>query len=51
MIILGFVMYITKNEALDKFKTYKNEVELQLNDKVRLFRTNTGGEFYDPRYF
>ena len=41
------IYLFTKDEALDKVKIYKNEVELQLNDKVR-FITDKGGEFYDP---
>ena len=47
-----FIFYSLKiNEALDKFKIYKNEVELQLNDKVKQFRTDRVGEDHDPSYF
>ena len=40
-----------KDEALDKFKTYKTEVELQLNNSVKCVRTDWGGEYMNPRYF
>ncbi|GKE30341.1 zinc finger, CCHC-type containing protein [Tanacetum coccineum] len=41
----------TKDEALDKFRIYKTEVELQQNDLVKTLRTDRGGEYYDPVYF
>ena len=40
-----------KHEALDKFKIYKQEVELQRNDLIKVLRTDRGGEYYDPVYF
>ncbi|XP_056688059.1 uncharacterized protein [Spinacia oleracea] len=41
----------SKDEALDKFKIFKIEVELQTNKKVKKLRTDRGGEYYDPSYF
>ncbi|GKC60616.1 zinc finger, CCHC-type containing protein [Tanacetum coccineum] len=40
-----------KDEALDKFRIYKTEVELQQNDLIKTLRTNIGGEYYDPVFF
>ncbi|GKA90212.1 zinc finger, CCHC-type containing protein [Tanacetum coccineum] len=40
-----------KDEALDKFRIYKTEVELQQNDLVKILRTDRGGEYYDPIFF
>nr|GEU97797.1 zinc finger, CCHC-type [Tanacetum cinerariifolium] len=40
-----------KDEALDKFRIYKIEVELQQNDLIKTLRTNRGGEYYDPVFF
>ncbi|GKB45839.1 zinc finger, CCHC-type containing protein [Tanacetum coccineum] len=40
-----------KDEALDKFKIYKTEVELQQNDLIKTLRTDKGGEYYDPVYY
>nr|GEZ43202.1 zinc finger, CCHC-type [Tanacetum cinerariifolium] len=40
-----------KHEALDKFKTYKQEVELQRQDLIKVLHTDRGGEYYDPAYF
>ncbi|GKE28994.1 zinc finger, CCHC-type containing protein [Tanacetum coccineum] len=37
-----------KDEALDKFRIYKTEVELQQNDLIKTLRTDRGGEYYDP---
>ncbi|CAM8890197.1 unnamed protein product [Rhodiola kirilowii] len=39
-----------KDEALDKFKVYKAEVEL-MHDLIKKLRTDRGGEYYDPVYF
>nr|GEW10857.1 hypothetical protein [Tanacetum cinerariifolium] len=39
-----------KDEALDKFRIYKTEVELQQNDLVKTLRTDRGGEYYDPLF-
>nr|GEX65202.1 hypothetical protein [Tanacetum cinerariifolium] len=40
-----------KDEALNKFRIYKTEVELQQNDLVKTLRTDRGGEYYDPIFF
>nr|GEV27840.1 zinc finger, CCHC-type [Tanacetum cinerariifolium] len=40
-----------KHEALDKFKTYKQEVKLQRQDLIKVLRTDRGGEYYDLVYF
>ncbi|GKC41549.1 zinc finger, CCHC-type containing protein, partial [Tanacetum coccineum] len=40
-----------KHEALDKFKIYKQEVDLQRQDLIKVLRTDRGGEYYDPVYF
>ncbi|GJX27326.1 zinc finger, CCHC-type containing protein [Tanacetum coccineum] len=40
-----------KDEALDKFRIYKIEVELQQNDLIKTLRINRGGEYYDPVFF
>ena len=40
----------TKDEALNYFKIYKNEVEIQIGSKIKRLRTNKGGEYYDPNY-
>ncbi|GJY04518.1 zinc finger, CCHC-type containing protein [Tanacetum coccineum] len=37
-----------KDEALDKFRIYKTEVELQQNDLIKTSRTDRCGECYDP---
>ncbi|KAJ9556935.1 hypothetical protein OSB04_011549 [Centaurea solstitialis] len=41
----------TKDEALEKFKIYKQEVELYHGVKIKTLRTDRGGEYYDPVYF
>ncbi|KAJ9565193.1 hypothetical protein OSB04_001159 [Centaurea solstitialis] len=41
----------TKDEALEKFKIYKEEVELYHGVKIKTLRTDRGGEYYDPVYF
>ncbi|KAL0413413.1 UNVERIFIED_CONTAM: Retrovirus-related Pol polyprotein from transposon TNT 1-94 [Sesamum radiatum] len=41
----------SKDEALDKFKTYKTEVELQQSSLIKRLRTDRGGEYIDPSYF
>ncbi|GJZ11899.1 reverse transcriptase domain-containing protein [Tanacetum coccineum] len=40
-----------KDEALDKFRIYKIEVELQQSDLIKTLRTDRGGEYYDPVFF
>ena len=39
-------MYLlkSKNEAIDKFVLYKNEVENHLNKKIKVLRSDRGGE-------
>jgi Integrase core domain len=36
-----------KAQALDTFKFFKLEVELQLNKRIKSVRSNRGGEYYD----
>ena len=42
----GYI-YLMKNksESFDKFKEFKNEVENQLNKKIKALRTDRGGEY------
>ncbi|GJZ19031.1 zinc finger, CCHC-type containing protein [Tanacetum coccineum] len=40
-----------KYEALDKFRIYKTEVELQQNDLIKTLRIDRGGEYYDLVFF
>ncbi|GKD03114.1 hypothetical protein Tco_1178088 [Tanacetum coccineum] len=39
------------DEALDKFRNYKTEDELQQSDLIKTLRTDRGGEYYDPVFF
>nr|GEW38636.1 zinc finger, CCHC-type [Tanacetum cinerariifolium] len=39
------------NEALDKFKVFKTEVELQQGSLIKRFRTGRGDEYMDTLYF
>nr|KAJ0197827.1 hypothetical protein LSAT_V11C700348630 [Lactuca sativa] len=41
----------SKDEVLDKFKIYKQQVELHKNELIKVLRTDRGGEYYDPVYF
>ncbi|GJV56097.1 zinc finger, CCHC-type containing protein, partial [Tanacetum coccineum] len=41
----------SKDEALDKFKVFKTEVELQQGSQIKRFRTDRGGEYMDTLYF
>ncbi|CAA7044991.1 unnamed protein product [Microthlaspi erraticum] len=41
----------SKDEALEKFKVYKTEVELQQSNLIKKLCTDRGGEYYDPAYF
>ncbi|GJZ61452.1 zinc finger, CCHC-type containing protein [Tanacetum coccineum] len=41
----------TKDEALDKFKVFKTEVELQQGSLIKRFMTDRGGEYMDTLYF
>ena len=40
-------MYLlkSKDEAKEKFFLYKNEVESQLNKKIKVLRSDQGGEY------
>lgn len=38
----------SKDEALDKFKEYKLEVENQLSKKIKMIRSDRGGEYNEP---
>nr|GEZ02628.1 zinc finger, CCHC-type [Tanacetum cinerariifolium] len=40
-----------QDEALDKFRIYKTEVELKQNDLNKTLRKDRGGEYYDPVFF
>ncbi|GKA92339.1 zinc finger, CCHC-type containing protein [Tanacetum coccineum] len=48
-----FYVYLlhTKDEALDKFKVFKNKVELQQESQMKRLRTDRGGEYMDTSYF
>ena len=35
-----------KNEALDDFKVFKAEVEIQCGKKIKIVRSDRGGEYY-----
>ena len=35
----------SKNQAIEKFVLYKNEVENQLNKKIKVLRSDRGGEY------
>ncbi|XXG85845.1 hypothetical protein AAC387_Pa11g0861 [Persea americana] len=38
----------SKDEALEMFKNYKNEVENQLDKKIKVIRSDRGGEYKSP---
>ena len=38
----------SKDEALEKFVLYKQEVENQLNKKIKMVRSDRGGEYVEP---
>ncbi|KAK9033709.1 hypothetical protein V6N11_049894 [Hibiscus sabdariffa] len=38
----------SKDEAIEKFKLYKQEVENQLNKKIKVVRSDRGGEYVEP---
>ncbi|GJT74818.1 zinc finger, CCHC-type containing protein [Tanacetum coccineum] len=40
----------SKDEALDKFKVFKIEVELQQGSLIKRFKTDRGGEYMDTLY-
>jgi transposase InsO family protein len=39
-----------KDEALKYFKTYKTEVENQLEKKIKRFRSDRGGEYFSNEF-
>ncbi|MCF7184070.1 hypothetical protein L3H42_11275, partial [Corynebacterium sp. MC-13] len=41
-------MLNSKDEAIEAFKQYKNEVENQLNKKIKMIRSDRGGEYESP---
>ena len=49
--MITYDMYIflihNKNEALDAFKVFKDEVEKQCGKQIKIVRTDRGGEYYD----
>ncbi|KAH9741472.1 Integrase catalytic domain-containing protein [Citrus sinensis] len=43
----GYIFLIhEKSQSLDVFKTFKGEVELQLNKRIKNVRSDRGGEYY-----
>ena len=38
----------SKDEAIDKFKIYKEEVETQQKEKIKTIRSDRGGEYVEP---
>jgi transposase InsO family protein len=40
----------TKDEALNCFKTYKAEVENQIEKKIKCFRSDRGGEYLSNKF-
>nr|GEU96480.1 zinc finger, CCHC-type [Tanacetum cinerariifolium] len=45
-----FLLHL-KEEALDKFKIFKTEVELQQGSLIKRFRTDRGGKYMNTMYF
>jgi hypothetical protein len=45
-------IYLLKNkdDALNYFKTYKTEVEIQLQKKIKYFRSDRGGEYFSNEF-
>ncbi|GJZ14773.1 zinc finger, CCHC-type containing protein, partial [Tanacetum coccineum] len=41
----------SKDEALDEFKVFKTEVELQQGSQIKRFRTDRGGEYMDTLFY
>ena len=41
-------MLKSKDEAIEKFILYKQEVETQLNKKIKMVRSDRGGEYVEP---
>ncbi|KAD5802426.1 hypothetical protein E3N88_13786 [Mikania micrantha] len=42
------ILLNSKDEAIDKFVLYKTEVENQLNKKIKVLRSDRGGEYVSP---
>ena len=40
-----------KDEVMEKFKIYKEEVELHCESFIKCLRSDRGGEYYDSTYF
>ena len=40
-----------KNEALDKFRIFKNESESHCETFIKRLRSDRGGEYYDPNFY
>ena len=38
-------MFLIKDEAINKFMVYKSEVENQFNKKIKISRSDRGGEY------
>ena len=43
-----YVLLKSKDEVIDKFVLYKHEVENQLNKKIKVLRSDRGGEYESP---
>ncbi|GJZ30329.1 zinc finger, CCHC-type containing protein [Tanacetum coccineum] len=50
-LVLLCLLFHTKDEALDKLKVFKIEVELQQGSLIKRSRTDIGGEYMDTLYF
>ena len=47
----GYVFLMRhKSETFDKFKEFKNEVENQLNKKIKVLRSDRGGEYLSTEF-
>ena len=42
------ILLKSKDEAIEKFNLYKQEVENQLNKKIKKVRSDCGGEYVEP---
>jgi transposase InsO family protein len=45
-----YLQKVDKDEALDCFKTYKAEVQNQLEKKIKRFRSGSGGEYFSNEF-
>jgi transposase InsO family protein len=47
-----FYVYLlkTKNKTLNFFKIYKDEVENELEKKIKIFRSDRGGEYFSNEF-